>query len=64
MDKLCPCDVAAKDVGVGGIAEGDYGVIAATTQLTSDKELACIASEGLVRSHQLNQPTEGAITLL
>ena len=45
------CDVAAQDVGVGGIAEGDHGVITTAAQLSSDKELACITSEGFVSSH-------------
>ena len=53
MDKLGACDIAAQNVSVGGIAKRDRGVIAATAELSSNKELACIASKGLVSTHQL-----------
>ena len=53
MNELGACDVAAQDVSVSCVAKGDHGVITQAAQLTSNKELACIASRRLVSTHQL-----------
>ena len=53
MDELGTCDVVAQNVGIYCTAKCDHGVITPAAQLTSKKELACIASKGLVITHQL-----------
>lgn len=42
MNKLCSCDVAAQDVSVRCIAEGDDRRVATATKLAGDEELACV----------------------